>query len=244
MPERADVAAVVLAAGSGTRLAAADGQNKVYIEVGGRPLLSWSIATLDAHPRIGSLVVVVRDGDQDQLRLLFDRLQLSRPVAVVTGGATRSASERAAFAMLRPAVEAGEVRLVLVHDGARPFVSPGLIDRVAVAAARHGGAIPGLEPDRAVFEVDPDGSEAHRLDASRLRRVQTPQGFAAGPLLDAYDQADAAGVDGVDTAEVVARFVGLDAVVVEGDPDNIKVTTPDDLAAALEIAARISRGGR
>jgi 2-C-methyl-D-erythritol 4-phosphate cytidylyltransferase len=74
MPERADVAAVVLAAGSGTRLAATDGQNKVYIEVGGRPLLSWSIATLDAHPRIGSLVVVVRDGDQDQLRLLFDRL--------------------------------------------------------------------------------------------------------------------------------------------------------------------------
>jgi 2-C-methyl-D-erythritol 4-phosphate cytidylyltransferase len=236
------VAAVVLAGGSGTRLSAAaragrPGSNKVYLPVAGRPLLAWSLQTLGAHPQVVSTVVAVRAGDEAAFREAVRPLGTAT-IHTVIGGATRSASERAALELLQPTVEAGGLDLVLVHDGARPFVTAALLDRLIAAADRHGAAIPGLAPERDVYEVDASTGIAQRLDTATVRRVQTPQVFVADPLLRAYADAGRAGFDGVDTAEVVARFAGLEAVVVEGDPDNLKVTTPTDLEIAAAIAAR------
>src|SRR5690606_36347220 len=141
---------------------------------------------------------------------------------------SRSASETAAFDLLRPTVEAGGLDVVLVHDGARPFVTVELVDRVIAAARVHGAAIPGVEPERPVYRLDTGGSTAVRLSNGTLRTVQTPQGFHAGPLLRSYAMARESGFEGVDTAEVVAEHSGIDALVVAGDAENIKVTTPAD----------------
>lgn len=229
---------MLLAGGSGTRLGL--GRNKVFVDVGSRPVLSWSLATLDADPRVATLVVVARRGDEAMVEAAIDSCRPTTVVRVVEGGASRSASERAAFALLADDVDAGEIDLVVVHDGARPFLSAELLDRVITTAAVHGGAVPGLVPDAAMF-VGIDEDRAVRVDPGSLRRVQTPQGFAAGPLLAAYAAAQLDGVEGVDTSEIVARHGGLDVRVVDGDPDNIKVTRPDDLPLADDIAARLGR---
>lgn len=238
------VAAVVLGGGSGTRLGLDPRQNKVYLELGGRSLLAWSIETLDAHPAIMAIVVAVRAGDEAAFDEVRRSLDVTTALHTIPGGPTRSASERAAFAVLRPAVEAGGIDLVVVHDGARPFLTSALLQRLIDAAAVHGSAIPGMALARPMVATEPDSTSARLVDAESLRRVQTPQVFAAGPLLAAYEAAAAVGFDGVDTAEVVARFSDLDAVVVPGDPDNLKVTTPNDLVTAEVIASRFSRAGR
>lgn len=235
--DRPRVAAVLLAGGSGTRLGLGPGNNKVYLGIGGRPVLSWSLATLDAEPRVVTIVAVVRAGDERAMTAAVDACRPVTPLVVVEGGGTRAASERAAFAALAPAVEDGAIDVVVVHDGARPFLSAELLDRVILTAAIHGGAVPGIPPTAPVFGRDHD-AVAVQVDAGALRRVQTPQGFAAAPLLGAYAEAGRTGFDGVDTAEVVERFTDLDVRVVHGDPDNIKVTTPDDLHRADRIAAR------
>lgn len=233
-----EIAAVVLAGGSGTRLGA--DANKVYLDVGGRPVLAWSLATLDAHPRIDRLVVVVREGDQEVLAELLARLAPRTPTTVTVGGATRVASEHAGLEVLRADILTGTIGWVLIHDGARPFVSATLIDRVAAATVDHGAALPGLSFDQPLYRRGPSGT-AVEVDHRDLRRVQTPQGFAAAPLLAAYDRAVDEQVDGADTAEIVARFAGLSALAVEGEVDNLKVTVPADLSVAEVIAARIDR---
>jgi 2-C-methyl-D-erythritol 4-phosphate cytidylyltransferase len=232
----ARVAAVVLAGGSGTRLGSY--RNKVYLDLAGRPMLAWSLATLDAHPDVGSIIVAVRPGDETTFHDACRGLDLSTPVHSVIGGTSRSGSELAAFELLRPTVEAGGLDLVLVHDGARPFASVELVDRVIAAARTRGGAIPGLEPDQPLFQLDESRGRADQLPSSTVRRVQTPQGFDARRLIEAYHRAAAEGFEGVDTSEVVARFSGVDAAVVPGEPDNIKVTTPADLTLAHQIAER------
>lgn len=234
------VAAVVLAGGSGTRLGA--DRNKVFLDLAGRPMLAWSMATLAQTPAITTLVVAVRAGDEGAFDELLDadRRQGDEPavpVYTVIGGATRSASEMAALNLLAPAIDEGAIDVVLIHDGARPFVDQGLIERTIAAARSDGGAIPGLTPERPIFEIGDRTNRASPLPSDHLRRVQTPQAFAAQPLLAAYRKAEVEGFEGVDTAEVVARFSGIEAVVVDGDPDNIKVTTADDLHRAHQIAA-------
>lgn len=235
---RGRVAAVVLAGGSGTRLGA--DRNKVYLDLAGRPMLAWSLATLDQHPAVSSVVVAVRQGDEESFAELNPG-QFATTIHTVVGGASRAASEMAALDLLAPTVDTGAIEVVLIHDGARPFLDTSLIDRLIVAARTHGGAIPGLVPEQRLFRLESDGTTASALSEQSLRRVQTPQAFRAAPLLQAYQQATIDAFDGVDTAEVVARYTSVDAVVVEGDPDNLKVTTPADLERAQQIARNRQR---
>lgn len=245
--EQGRAAAVVLAGGSGTRLGA--DRNKVFVDLQGRPMLAWSLATLDRHPAVSTIVVAVRAGDEEAFTEALRSAEkyggpMKAPVLTVPGGATRSASELAALDRLAPYIEDEAVEVVLIHDGARPFADEALITRTISAALAHRGAVPGLMPDRQVFELDADAGHASALRIESLRRVQTPQAFAAKPLLAAYRQAQIEGFEGVDTAEVVARFAEIDAVVVDGDPENIKVTTVADLHRAHRIAARRLGDGR
>ena len=229
------VAAVVLAGGSGTRLGAE--RNKVYLDVGGRPVLGWSLRTLDLHPEIELIVVVVRAGDEAEVEAVLDGVGPVTPVLGVHGGATRTASEQAALAALAPDIHDGLIDIVLVHDGARPFADLDLVDRVLTGAATHGAAVPALAVEPPLWRADVDG--VHPVDVTSLRRVQTPQGAIAAPLLAAFT---APGDDGVDTAQTLARGTGISAVAVAGDERNLKVTTLGDLARAEALAARFVDG--
>jgi 2-C-methyl-D-erythritol 4-phosphate cytidylyltransferase len=155
---------------------------------------------------------------------------------VVAGGDQRHRSEFAGLRSLAGRIHAGEVDTVLVHDAVRPFASAALVERLIAGVANTVGCIPGLPVGRATALVA-DGWIAGY--PPNLWTVQTPQAFQATWLLEAHNRAARRGFIGTDTASVV-EWAGGDVSVLEGEPDNIKITTPEDLAHAERIAARRS----
>jgi 2-C-methyl-D-erythritol 4-phosphate cytidylyltransferase len=218
------VAAVVLGAGRGARLGA--GVNKVHLELGGEPILVRAARALAGHPDVDELHVVAAPGEEQDCA---ERLRDGGVAAsgIVAGGATRHASERAVLEALAPRIEAGRIGIVLIHDGARPLVDAATIGRTIAAAREHGGAIAAVPVPRPLAAVA-GGLLGVRLPAADLWSAQTPQAFAAAPLLTAYR---AAVEDGSDTASTMERG-GTDVRVVRGDARNLKVTWPADLRRA------------
>ncbi len=228
--------AILLAGGTGTRLGAGD--NKAYLPLAGHPLLVWSLVAFERCPDIDDIVLVTRDEDRERARAAADAAGITSLRAIVTGGATRHASEQAGLDAIADRIADGTVTVVAIHDAARPFVSADLLARLLTAATERGGAVPAL-PVGAPFLVRTSraSTDATALRTDDLRRMQTPQAFHATGLLAAYRAATAAGSHGVDTAETVERFGDLTVVAVAGDPDNHKVTFADDLRAAEARAA-------
>ena len=216
---------IVAAAGSGLRLGAE--LPKALIPLGGRPLVSWAVETL----RAGGVADVVVAAPADQ-RAAFERA-LPAEVCIVDGGATRTASVRAALAAVGPEAEA-----VLIHDAARPLTPPDVVGRVLAAlAAGAPAAVPVLPVVDTTVVVDDDGTISEAVPRAALRRVQTPQGFARGVLVAAYAALDDA-AELTDDAAVV-RATGVAVSTVAGDELAAKITVAHDLALAELIAAEM-----
>jgi 2-C-methyl-D-erythritol 4-phosphate cytidylyltransferase len=231
-------AVVVLGGGSGTRVGAAI--NKVYLPLAGRPLVSWSLHWAVQVPETCSFVLVVRPDDVELAGEVLRGKVRGLDVRLVVGGATRHESEDAALAHLAPSVEAGEIDVIAVHDGARPLAGPGLFRSVVRTAQAVGGAVPALHAV-GVLPVGPDGQPRAGTAGSRpwqrLVRMQTPQAFRAEDLLAAYAAAHVAGYRGTDTASSVEAYSDVRVQTVAGSPYNLKVTYPHDLALAERLLA-------
>jgi 2-C-methyl-D-erythritol 4-phosphate cytidylyltransferase len=215
-------------------------RNKVYVELAGRPVITWALTTCEQSPQISHIALVHREIDSDEVVSALAGVVLNKLCATVPGGASRTASELAGLAVARRLLAGGALCAedpVLIHDGARPFLTTTLISQLVDAAIKHGGAIPGFAPATAFARVAPNG-RLTPLVTSELRRVQTPQVFRAGDLLAAYDAALTLGFEGVDTAQVLERFGprGFGIAVVPADSRNIKITVAADLARGEEIA--------
>lgn len=233
---RRGAAAIVLAGGSGSRVGS--GRNKVYLPLAGRTVVSWSLNTFAAMPAIGPVVLVVRHQDRDLADWVLDREVQEPGIEVVTGGASRQASELAGLRHLAGRIGSGEVDTVLIHDGARPLVGPDLTAEVLAAARDCGGAVPGLPRDDVARASDGDVGER----VPHLVAVQTPQAFRAVPLLAAYEEADRRGFSGTDTASCVQEFAPEVTVrVVPGDEWNLKITYAQDVLLAERVLARAGR---
>jgi 2-C-methyl-D-erythritol 4-phosphate cytidylyltransferase len=238
-------AAVVLAGGSGTRVGVEI--NKVYLPLAGESVISWSLKAFARVAEIGALVVVIRPEDAELAHRVIQKLDLD--VEVVFGGDTRQTSELSALRHLADRIKSGAIDLVLLHDGARPLIDSRLITEVANAARVHGGAVPGLAADDLIEVKAGNGDSA--LVSSRvfdfthgdstppttLVRVQTPQGFHAAKLLEAYELAEKNNFSGTDTASCVERFSDLRTQWVTGRRENIKVTYKHDVAIAERLLA-------
>ena len=230
------IAAIVLAGGRGSRVRSR--VNKVFLPVQDRVVVEYSVRTFKSEARVARIVVAIRPEDRYRLDHLtaaagFDAMTL------VAGGSTRHSSEIAAIESLATDIEAGTIDLVAIHDGARPFMTLGLLDACIEAANRFGGAVPGLPPEGPLYEIDEGRARAL---AAAVMRVQTPQVFRARPLLEAYRMSVEAGFEGVDTAETIEKFSTLAVAVVPGDPRNIKITFLEDLFHAEELAERWREG--
>lgn len=228
----AQCVALVVAAGRGSRLG--PGEPKQYRRLAGQAILRRAVAPLLAHPRIDAVRVVIHADDIEAYQTAVGDLPLLPPV---TGGATRQESVRRGLESLADTPP----ELVLVHDAARPFVSAAMLDRVIGALYHSDGVIPALpvvDTLKRARRDDAGGGAgaviAGTQDRAGLWRAQTPQGFRFPTVLAAHRAA--AGAALTDDA-AVGEAAGLQVVMVQGDEDNLKVTTEDDLRRAERLLA-------
>ncbi|MEO5374907.1 MAG: bifunctional 2-C-methyl-D-erythritol 4-phosphate cytidylyltransferase/2-C-methyl-D-erythritol 2,4-cyclodiphosphate synthase [Alphaproteobacteria bacterium] len=218
--------ALVVAAGRGRRFG---GETpKQYLDLGGRPVLRHSLATLAAHPDIGAVRAVIHPDDRGLYDAAAQGLALLEPVA---GGPGRQDSVR--FGLESLAADGIAPELVLIHDGARPFVDSGTIGRVVAALAESPGAIAAVPVTDTIKRAGGPEELPPRIDATvdraGLWRAQTPQGFRYPDILAAHRAA--AALDLTDDAAVAER-AGLPVTLVMGTEDNVKITTIADLRRA------------
>ncbi len=225
------IAAVVPAAGRGERLG--PGTPKALRELAGVPILVHAVRALARSRAIDLVVVAAPPDDVAAVAALLADFEMTAEVSVVAGGASRQDSVRLAVASLPP-----DVTGVLIHDAARPLVPVELVDAVA-AAVRAGveAVVPALGMADTVKEVDGDTGTTvvATPDRSRLRAVQTPQGFSRAVLEKAY--AAAAGEAFTDDAGLV-ELLGVEVRTVPGSEEAFKVTRPLDLLLAEAVLAR------
>ena len=216
--------AIVVAAGAGTRMGA--GMPKALVPLVGRPMLAWSIDAFARCAAVEQVVVVAPPGRVRDVEMAIGA-SISG-LRVVPGGDSRAASVRAGLAEVGP-----EVERVLVHDAARPLVTPALAEAVLAEIDGHDGAIAAAPVADTLKRAGEDLAVAATVDRAGLWAAQTPQGFLAESLRAAIAEALAAGRldDATDCASLVEEAGGIVRLVPNGAP-NPKVTIPSDLALA------------
>jgi len=215
-------AAIVVAAGRGTRMGATTG--KAFLDLGGMPVAVHALQTLNRLPSLTSIVLVVSADQEAAASVIIQRYgPWTSPVRLARGGAERQDSVAAGLA----AVDI-DAALVLVHDAARPFVSLGCIETCVATAATYGAAIAAVAAHDTVKLVDPDSVIIETLDRRRIWLAQTPQVFRTTLLREAYERARNDGFVATDDAALV-EHLGHAVRIVPGEPTNRKITTPDDL---------------
>lgn len=223
-------AAIIVAAGPGTRLGA--GVPKGFVELGGVPLVVRALRAVLSAPSIASAVVVAPSASVDQARALVEAHGPWRcPVTVTAGGAERQDSVRKGLAAVGPAA------LIAIHDAARPFVSGAVIEAAIAAADRHGAAIVAAPATDTVKQVHDEGWIEATPPRQRMWLAQTPQVFRADLIRAAHARGAAASAAATDDAMLVEQL-GARVYVVPGNPENRKITTPEDLRWAEWLLAQ------
>lgn len=216
------VTAVLVAAGSSTRM----GFDKLSFDLGGETVLERSVRAFDECPEVDELVIVTGASGENAQRAAA---RCKKPVRLVRGGSTRAESARSGVA-------AAHGRLVAVHDAARPFVSQSVIADTIAAAARCGAAAPAV-PVKDTLKRAVDGVVVETPDRAQLFAVQTPQVFEHGLILGALEKAVEDGAELTDDCAAVER-IGMPVCLTEGSYENLKLTTPEDIAVAESILER------
>ena len=225
--------AVVPAAGSSTRM---EGQDKLLLPLEEQPVLLHTLRALELCPYLAEIIVVTREDLIVPIGQLCRDAGLSKVRKVIVGGATRTHSVLAGLGELPSGAE-----LVAIHDGARPLVSQEVLETVIFRAAECGAAAPAVPVKDTIKTVAEDGAVTGTPDRSTLRAVQTPQVFEADLLKAALQSALENEVPVTDDCSAVERL-GKVVYLIDGDEENLKITTPVDLVIAEAILAE--REGR
>ena len=227
-PERGCVGAVIVAAGSSSRMGGVD---KLFLRLDGVPVLVRAVRPFCETDLVGEIVIVCREKD---LGLLWDwqrEYALTRVRAIVVGGASRQAT---VFAGVRALSEG--CSLIAIHDGARCFVSPAVIGDAALTAHRTRAACAGVPMRDTVKRAGESGVISATLPRDDLFLAQTPQVFERALYLEAMAQAEASGMDYTDDCQLV-EALGQPVTLSKGSMLNFKLTTPEDLCLAQALAA-------
>lgn len=220
---------IIPAAGRGKRFGTPFGAPlpKQFLDLAGTPILVRTLTVFQETPCVESIILAASLDFHAHIYELCTAHSVTKLAAVVEGGTERQDS---IFNALQVApVQTSDV--VLVHDAVRPFISPDFVKNIVEAAYRLGAAVPGLVPKDTIKEVRDDGCVAATPQRSRLRAIQTPQGFRRELITEAYRKARKHGFLGTDDASVV-EFAGGTVHIVAGLEENIKITTPLDFALA------------
>jgi 2-C-methyl-D-erythritol 4-phosphate cytidylyltransferase/2-C-methyl-D-erythritol 2,4-cyclodiphosphate synthase len=220
--------AVVVAAGVGER---AGSPPKQFRMLAGEPVLRRTLRLFCGHRAIAGVQPVIHKDHEAEFRAAATGL--ANCLHPVVGGATR---QRSVLAGLE-ALAVHSPRTVLVHDAARPLTSSALVDRALAAIAGSAAAVPALPVVDTIKRVNESGRVVATLDRSELRAVQTPQVFAYATLLDAHRRAIQSGRDDFPDDAALVEWAGVAVTTFAGEPENLKLTTADDLLRAQALDA-------
>lgn len=248
LSERGDIVmttAIVLAGGSGSRMNS--DKAKQYIEVGGVPLIVYSLRTFQESP-VDSIVLVVREGDHEYVqREIVERFGISKVKDIVPGGKERFDS---VWAGIQAAVgndiilsetndPAPSEDKIMIHDGARPFVSLEMIIGSIEAAGKYGACTVAVPVKDTIKVVDKDGFGVDTPDRTTLYQVQTPQTFRASVIIEAHKRFREDPHSGItDDTMLVEEYLKQRVYMVPGDYRNLKVTTPEDIVLTEALVGK------
>lgn len=224
--------AVVLAAGNSQRM----GKDKILMPIGGAPVIAHTLMALQSSDMIDEIVVVTKYESIQEIADICSSYGISKASRVIRGGKTRLES-----ALIGVSSVSEKATLIAIHDGARPFVSEKLIDRVVNAAKTHSAAAPAVSASDTVRLLNSKGAVTDTPDRELVALVQTPQVFLAELIKAALTRAMDKGLRLTDDCSAV-EAMGYKITIVAGEADNIKLTTSRDIYAAEGILAE--RSGR
>lgn len=221
---------VIPAAGMGKRMGI--GTNKLRISLQDKPIIAYTLDVFENDPWCSSIVLVVNEQDRDFMEDLVRSYKFMKVKAIVKGGRERQESVYEGLKRIK------EECIVLVHDGARPFVRIEHIQKLVQVTSEKSAAILAV-PVKDTIKRAKDGIVQETFDRSELWSIQTPQAFKLSLLKEAYEKAEMDGFTGTDDASLVER-IGHHVEIVEGDYNNIKITTKEDLYFAEAIIKGIN----
>ena len=227
--KRHKTAAVILAAGLGTRMKGTEGQTKQLLTLNGKPLFMHAVQSFDASPYIDELVLVVRREEYREVRRILKGYRLKKPLRLTVGGDTRQASARRGLEAI-----SDDMEYISVHDAARCLITPDMIADVVTAAHANRAASAGSPVTDTIKQVTKDGYVEKTIDRSTLFRAQTPQVFEC----NLYRAATYAALDRKQTVtddNMLVELIGQTVKMVDCGSENIKVTTKEDLTLARII---------
>ncbi|WHY97774.1 2-C-methyl-D-erythritol 4-phosphate cytidylyltransferase [Peribacillus simplex] len=224
---------VIPAAGQGKRMKA--GKNKLFIELSGIPIIVYTLRVFEEDPDCRGIILSINPAEKDYFSQLIEAYELKKVKKLVMGGKERQQS------VYNGLQHAGE-EIILVHDGARPFINVGQISELTNAASLHGGAVIAV-PVKDTIKKASNNKVVETVERSSLWAVQTPQAFRVSILKSAYEQAEAEAFLGTDDASLLER-INEQVVIIEGNYDNIKITTQEDLYFAEAILHKQQQGKR
>ncbi|MCM3715710.1 2-C-methyl-D-erythritol 4-phosphate cytidylyltransferase [Halalkalibacter oceani] len=221
---------IIPAAGQGKRMKA--GKNKQFLKLQGEEIIVHTVRLFEKDPNCRRIVVVANAEEVALMRTMMDKSHFEK-VTVTAGGEERQDSVRNGLQSL---LEDG---IILVHDGARPFVEQKVIDELVEQAGERGAAIAAVRVKDTIKRVEGD-SVVETLKRDELWAVQTPQAFQAALLREAHAKAEQAGFTATDDASLI-EWLGQTVVIVEGSYHNLKLTTPEDMTVAQLISEERER---
>ncbi|MBO1005834.1 2-C-methyl-D-erythritol 4-phosphate cytidylyltransferase [Pseudogracilibacillus auburnensis] len=220
-----DYQVIIPAAGSGKRMGA--GYNKLFLELAGRPIIFHTLDVFASDPACKKIILVVQSAEEEWFLQQLGKETYTTEIQFAHGGTER---QHSVYNGLKSALPEG---VVLVHDGARPFIEHDTIGELISVATKSGAAIVAVPVKDTIKKVK-DLDVVETIERSSLWQVQTPQAFHFSVLYNAHARAEAEHFMGTDEASLVER-AGYSVKIVQGDYDNIKLTTPEDLYFAEAI---------
>ena len=221
------VSCILAAGGSGTRMGAE--VNKIFLDILGFPVIARTLSVLNNSKYIDEIIIVTKEQDLAGCHDIVREFNINKVKTITVGGSTRQESVRNGLFEV-----SGNADIVMVHDAARPLVTPYHLEEVINAAKEYGAAALGVPEKNTLKQIDSDGFIAQTVDRSMIYAIHTPQVFAKELIERMYKYAEENGISATDDC-MLAEILGEKIKMVEDSYENIKITTPDDLIIAEQI---------
>ena len=229
--------AIVLAAGSGKRMNSQTA--KQFLKIRDKEVLYYSLKVFEESPLVDNIILVTKEDDIEYCRTeIIERNKFKKIMNIIPGGRERYDSVHAGLSLLSKNIDSEE-DIVLIHDGARPFITETMISDSVMAAKKYGACSVGVPVKDTIKIIDENGFSVETPNRNFLYQIQTPQTFMLELILKAYDEFEKDSNHNItDDTMMVEQYTGVNSKIIFGAYENIKITTPDDMEMAEKLVEK------